>query len=75
MIKSAAELALMQKASDITIAAMKMGISQLKEGVSPQDISDIITNAHINLGATPDFALILFGESSAFPMAASNHSI
>jgi Xaa-Pro dipeptidase len=67
MIKSAAELALMQKASDITVAAMKIAISQLKEGVSPSDISAIINNVHTQMGATPDFALILFGESSALP--------
>jgi Xaa-Pro dipeptidase len=67
MIKSAAELVLMQKASDITVAAIKMGMSQLKEGISPEEISDIISKAHIRLGATPDFALILFGESSALP--------
>ncbi|HSZ34749.1 MAG TPA: aminopeptidase P family N-terminal domain-containing protein, partial [Puia sp.] len=34
MIKSAAELALMQKATDITVAAMKKGMNSLKEGVS-----------------------------------------
>ncbi len=67
MIKSAAELALMQKASDITVAAMKIAISQLKEGVSPSDISTIVNDAHAQMGATPDFALILFGESSALP--------
>jgi Xaa-Pro dipeptidase len=67
MIKSAAELALMQKASDITVAAMKLAISQLKEGLSASDISDIVNEAHSQSGATPDFALILFGESSALP--------
>jgi Xaa-Pro dipeptidase len=67
MIKSAAELALMQKASDITVAAMKIAFSQLKEGVSPTDISVIINNVHTQMGAIPDFALILFGESSALP--------
>jgi Xaa-Pro dipeptidase len=67
MIKSGAELALMQKASDITVAAMKIAISQLKEGVSPSNISAIVNNAHTQMGATPDFALILFGESSALP--------
>jgi Xaa-Pro dipeptidase len=67
MIKSAAELALMQRASDITVAAMKTAISQLKEGVSPSDISEIVNNVHSQMGATPDFALILFGESSALP--------
>ncbi|HLA59592.1 MAG TPA: Xaa-Pro peptidase family protein, partial [Puia sp.] len=67
MIKSAAELALMQKASDITVAAMKIAISQLKEGVTASDISAIVNNAHTQMGATPDFALILFGVSSALP--------
>jgi Xaa-Pro dipeptidase len=67
MIKSAAELSLMQKASDITVAAMKMAISQLKEGVLADDISAIVNKAHSQMGATPDFALILFGEASALP--------
>jgi len=67
MIKSAAELALMQKANDITVAAMKKGISNLKEGMSPADISFVINDAHTRMGAAPDFALILFGEASALP--------
>ena len=67
MIKSAAELALMQKASDITVAAIKIGISNLKEGISPSEISAIVNKAHRQMGATPDFALILFGVSSALP--------
>jgi Xaa-Pro dipeptidase len=67
MIKSAAELALMQKATDITIAAMKTGISSLKEGMAPAELSAIINKAHAQMGATPDFALILFGETSALP--------
>ena len=45
IIKSAAELALMQKASDITVAAIKAGISQLKEGMAPGDLSSIINAA------------------------------
>ena len=67
MIKSAAELALMQKASDITVAAIKIGISQLKEGMTQGDLSSIITTAQGQLGGSPEFALCLFGESSAFP--------
>jgi Xaa-Pro dipeptidase len=67
MFKSAAELALLQKASDITVAAIKTGISNLKEGVTPSEISEIINKSHLQMGATPDFALILFGESSALP--------
>jgi Xaa-Pro dipeptidase len=67
MIKSAAELALMQKATDITVAAMKTGISSLKEGMSTADVSAIINKAHSQMGATPDFALIIFGAASAMP--------
>lgn len=67
MIKSAAELALMQNATDMTIAAMKIGMSSLKEGVTPGEISAIINKVHREMGATPDFALILFGTASALP--------
>ena len=67
LIKSAAEIALMQKASDITVAAIKEGISGLKEGMSPEDVASIITGAQQQLGNDPGFALVLFGEASAFP--------
>lgn len=67
MIKSDAEIALMQKASDITVAAIKAGMSQLHEGMTPGDLSAIISNAHRQAGAEHDFALCLFGEASAFP--------
>ena len=40
MIKSTAELALMQKASDITVAAIKAGISQLHEGICNLNLQD-----------------------------------
>ena len=72
LIKSPAELALMQKASDITVAAMKIGFSNLKEGVTSDYISNIINKAHTNMGATPDFALVLFGEASALPHGTKN---
>ena len=67
MIKSAAELALMQKASDITIAAIKLGIGALKEGISADEISAIIDSAHRKMGATPDFAVVLIGIGSSSP--------
>ena len=67
MIKSATEIALMQQASDITVAAMKIGISSLKEGISAEQISSIINKAHADMGGTPDFALVLFGQASALP--------
>jgi len=67
IIKSPAELALMQTANDITVAAMKIGINGLKEGMSPDDFSAIVTSAHQQFGAVSDFAGVNFGEASAFP--------
>ena len=67
MIKSKAELALMQKASDITVAAIKYGITQLHEGMTQNDLSMIISEAQEKMGGNDTDALILFGESSAFP--------
>jgi Xaa-Pro dipeptidase len=67
MIKSAAEIALMQRASDITLGGIKVGISQLREGMSPGELSSIIGKAQRELGGDADGALCLFGEASAFP--------
>ncbi len=66
-IKSNTEIALMQKAFDITVDAIKAGIRNLKEGMTPNEISNIVAKAHQELGANHDFALCIFGESSAFP--------
>jgi Xaa-Pro dipeptidase len=67
MVKSPAELALMQKASDITIAAYRHTASRIKAGMTPKDIGAIMDAAHIALGASPEFALILLGEAAAYP--------
>jgi len=67
IIKSPAEIKLMQTAMDITLAAIKYGASQLKEGMSQGELSSIIVKAQNELGGSADFALCLFGTSSAFP--------
>lgn len=67
LIKSAAEIALMQAATIATVEAMKMGIRKLKAGMAPADFSAIVANAHDSLGAVDDFALINFAEASALP--------
>ncbi|MGB3155014.1 MAG: Xaa-Pro peptidase family protein [Chitinophagaceae bacterium] len=67
MIKSATEIALMQKASDITVAAIKIGITQLQEGMTPAELSSIISTAQEKMGGDSAGALVLFGEASAFP--------
>ncbi len=67
LIKSPAELALMQRATNITIAAMTVGLKGLKEGMSPAEFSAIVTEAHMAFGAEPAFAGVNFGQASAFP--------
>jgi len=67
IIKSPAEIALMQKASDITVAGIKAGISGMKEGMSPGDVAALITGTQRQLGRDAGFALVLFGEASAYP--------
>ncbi len=67
LIKSAAELALMQKANNITSAAIKFGITQLHENMTQHELSSVIAEAQQKLGGSNPDALVLFGTSSAFP--------
>jgi len=71
LIKSAAEIALMQKANDITVAAMKIGISQLHEDMTPHEFSAIVAEAHGKFGGEHDFAGVNFAQASAFPHGSS----
>jgi len=67
MIKSAAEIKLLQKANDITLAAIKYGVTQLKEGMSQAELATIIMKAQNDLGGIGDDPLCLFGKASAVP--------
>ncbi|UTP40498.1 Xaa-Pro peptidase family protein [Phenylobacterium sp. LH3H17] len=67
MIKSPAEIALMQMASDITIAAYRHTWPKIERGMTPGDIGGIMNRATAALGGRPEFALILLGEASAYP--------
>jgi Xaa-Pro dipeptidase len=67
MLKSPAELALMRRASDITIAAYRHVAPRIRAGMSNHDIGAMMDAAHVALGAKPEFALVLLGEASAYP--------
>jgi Xaa-Pro dipeptidase len=67
IIKSPAEIALMQKANEITLTAIRSNVEQLKEGISQGELSSKIMSAQAALGSEPDFALCLFGKDAAFP--------
>jgi len=67
MFKSAAELALMQRANDITMAALRASLPTIKEGMTQYDLQDIQRQALVRLGGNDPWVLVGFGTASAFP--------
>jgi Xaa-Pro dipeptidase len=67
MIKSAAELALMQTANDVTLAALRHVHGRVERGMSAADLAAIVNDATTALGGAPEFALSLLNEASAYP--------
>ncbi|MBS1682010.1 MAG: aminopeptidase P family protein [Bacteroidetes bacterium] len=70
MLKSAAEITLMQKANHITLEAYKAAYAQIEEGMTQGDLSGLISRAHSKLGARGG-AFVSFGEYTAFPHGSS----
>jgi Xaa-Pro dipeptidase len=66
MIKSAAEIANMQYANDITLAAFKAGLATLREGMTQGELASNITAAYRQMGANGAIA-VSFGKYSAYP--------
>ncbi|MEG3180116.1 M24 family metallopeptidase [Sphingomonas sp. LT1P40] len=67
MIKTPAEIALMQKAADVTMAAYRWTYPRIETGMTPPDIAALMTAATRKLGGEVAFNLILLGEASAYP--------
>jgi Xaa-Pro dipeptidase len=67
MFKSEHEIQLMQRASDISIAAYRHTHKEIAEGMAPADISALIAAEVARLGGDQGFQLILLGEASAYP--------
>jgi Xaa-Pro dipeptidase len=67
LIKSPAELALMQTANDVTIAALRHVHGQVRPGMTQGDIADLMDKTTAALGGTPEFSLVLLNEASAYP--------
>jgi len=66
VIKSAAEIANMQYANDITLAAFKAGLSNLRAGRTQGELATNITTAYRQMGANGAVA-VSFGKYTAFP--------
>ena len=69
MIKSNAEIAIMQHAMNITLEVQKAAARILRVGISPKEVEDFINEAHKRYGATSGsyFCIVLFGVDSSFP--------
>jgi Xaa-Pro dipeptidase len=67
MLKSPAEIALMQAASDVTLASIAEVHGKLREGMTPADIGGLLQAAMRSRGGTDPWALVLLGEAAAYP--------
>jgi Xaa-Pro dipeptidase len=67
MIKSPAELALMQAASNVTINAIRHAHAHLKSGMTATDIREMVHRQTEELGGREPFSLVLLNEASAYP--------
>lgn len=69
MLKSKAEIAIMQHAMNITLEVHKAAARILHVGISAKEVTDFIHNAHIKYGIPSGsyFCIVLFGVDSSFP--------
>jgi Xaa-Pro dipeptidase len=67
MIKSPAELALLQGSNDITLAAIRHVHDTVKSGMTAPEIKVILEGKIGELGGAEPFSLVLLNEASAYP--------
>jgi Xaa-Pro dipeptidase len=75
LIKSPAELALMQTANDITVRAMRHAGEAVRAGMTPADFGAAIDAATSALGGSPEFSLVLIDEAAAQPHGSNKPQI
>ena len=71
MYKSAAEIALMKKASEVTLTAYRHVYRQLQAGMEPADVRALMAAAQTRLGGDDTWNMALFGVASAYPHGTS----
>ncbi|HEY4129328.1 MAG TPA: Xaa-Pro peptidase family protein, partial [Gemmatimonadaceae bacterium] len=67
MIKSPAEIALLQRANEITLQAIGASFKVMKPGMTNRELGANVADATRRLGGNADGALVIFGKYSAFP--------
>ena len=67
ILKSPTELALMQAANNVTIAALRHVHASIEAGMRSADVLSLMIAATEQLGGSHEFSLVLLNEASAFP--------
>lgn len=67
MIKSPAELALMQAANNVTIAAIRHIHERIEAGMTGSEVMTLLVQATNALGGAHEFSLVLLNEATAYP--------
>ena len=67
MVKSPAEIALMQSAMDVTLAVQKAAARCMAPGMTTTQVQSFLDAAHRKLGGQPASRSVLFGEPTAYP--------
>lgn len=67
MVKTPAEIALMQVATDVTLAAYRFTVARVEAGMTGAEIGALMTAATRKLGGSPEFSLVLVDEAAALP--------
>lgn len=67
MRKTAAEIALMQAATDVTVAAYRFVRPRVEVGMTGADVGALMSAATRRLGGAPEFSMALVGPDAALP--------
>jgi len=72
LVKTPAEIALMQAANDVMLAALRWIHPRIEAGMKPADIAALIDSAVTALGGKSTGSGVLLGEASAYPHGSRN---
>ena len=76
MYKSATEIALIQRAMDMTLAVHKATASMLYEGITTTEVEAFIHKAHQKVGSSGSFfCIVLFGKATSYPHGVKNPQV
>lgn len=67
MVKTPAEIALMQTATDVTLAAYRWTVPRVEVGMTNVEIGALMNAATRKLGGAPEFSLVLIDDAASLP--------